>query len=624
MAPSARTKQCPACWSTIDIAETQCPQCDAPLQQTKRGATFIIVLVVVLAAGAAAWGWLQRPDAADPGPRRAAENTPRGTEVEPERRQPGAHVVTQDDPSEAGVNPATRTSPQITVFADETKRPVVLVALADPDPRGGQLHYCVPASHLPTDQGLVDAQGRVLEFTAITWERGTDLVMLAGAAPDPAPVGFTPRPVRDYRNVGGAEALTVITPAGTRHEVHRTNAGYPMRFDAPAPPESVVVDSTDRLVALGTKRGGQPVQALTPWREWWTGRPLAKLQADLRAQDPRLLLVDARQMLDSETATIESVERALEALTRGQRLARDRATLQAFDRTIRFAHQQRIRLLSETNGVRALQQARASLSVLGSDPDILSDATELAMDYGDPRDALAFYNSLLANSADHAAKIGSRIGGKLTSKATQMLRENRNQEAVQLLADGIASFPKRADARMLYARALAQIGDTDSARFHAGEAARLDRSYASQALALNRSTSHRNGRRVTIPIEKNRGSMFAKGSVSGHALTFVVDTGATFTVIPTATATALNLIKRDSPTVEVTTANGVVKARQVVLESLTIAGKITLRGVTAVVMDLPGTTHGKGLLGLNVLRPLNMRIDDRRSQLILTQPGKRR
>ena len=244
------------------------------------------------------------------------------------------------------------------------------------------------------------------------------------------------------------------------------------------------------------------------------------------------------------------------------------------------------------------------------------------MDHGDPRDALVFYQSLLATSADHAAKIRDRIGRKLKAKADRMLSEKRNQETAQLLGEAVRSFPQRADLRMVYARALSKLGDRVAAGFQAGEAARLDKSYVTQARQFTGAT--RKGRRVAIPFNKNAGAIYTTCSASGRDLSFVIDTGASYTVIPSATAKALGLIKRDSPTVDVTTANGVVQARQVVIPTLTIAGKITLQKVGAVVLDLPGNHHGKGLLGLNVLRPLNMQIDDRRSLLILRQPSRRK
>ena len=102
------------------------------------------------------------------------------------------------------------------------------------------------------------------------------------------------------------------------------------------------------------------------------------------------------------------------------------------------------------------------------------------------------------------------------------------------------------------------------------------------------------------------------------------NTGATNTTIPTKVARALNLLNGKNPVAEVATAGGMVKAQQVVLPSLTIADKITFKNVTVLVLDLPGRLSGKGLLGLNVLRELNLQMDSRRGRLILWPGGKGR
>ncbi len=107
-------------------------------------------------------------------------------------------------------------------------------------------------------------------------------------------------------------------------------------------------------------------------------------------------------------------------------------------------------------------------------------------------------------------------------------------------------------------------------------------------------------------------------------MTFVVDTGASFTTIPTGVARALGLLNSSNPKVEITTANGKVMAEQVVLPWILVAGKIKVTNVKAVVLDLAGRLANKGLLGLNVLGRLNMQIDSRRSRLILWQGGGRR
>ena len=46
-------------------------------------------------------------------------------------------------------------------------------------------------------------------------------------------------------------------------------------------------------------------------------------------------------------------------------------------------------------------------------------------------------------------------------------------------------------------------------------------------------------------------------------------------------------------------------------------GSIDVRRVSVLVLDLPGNLSGKGLLGLNVLKKLNMRLDSENARLLL-------
>jgi aspartyl protease family protein len=633
--PSARTKQCPACWSTLDLDEARCPQCDAALKPQGRNKSFIAVLLIVLAAGAAGFWALQRQDAGDAG-KRTGENKQPVVESDPDRGQTQVNVAART-PSEGSGSPAEAIdTPFVQGFGADSRNPVVLVALQHDGPND-QMHFCIPAMRLPTREKVVTADGT--PFTAITWERRSDLVLLLGPRPDPMPEGLVPVSTRDSRTLRKGEELTVVTPDGpAERKVRQTGFGNHMQFTGGIPPICVVVDADGRGLALGVDwsrartpgqpsgSAGLPIHALDPWKDWWNGRPLAEVQKEIRAADPDAILADARALLDSKETTIERAELALEFLTKGQHLARDRVGIAAFDRLIRFAHLQRIRLLSEVSGVRALQQARESLNILGPDPDLLSDAAELAMDFGEPADALSFYQSLLATSSDHAKKIKAKLGRKLRQKVETMLKDRRNQDAARLLADAILSLPERADLRMLYARALSSLGDRVSARIQADQAALLDPSYAADARRYARSSNSasRGSRRVEIPYDKRSSSILVAGSASGQGLSFIVDTGATYTMIPSSIAKALNLLNSKNPVAEVTTAGIVVKAQQVVLPSLTIAGKITVRNVTALVYDMPGNLGDKGLLGLNVLRGLNMQMDSRRGRLILSQPSSKR
>ena len=98
---------------------------------------------------------------------------------------------------------------------------------------------------------------------------------------------------------------------------------------------------------------------------------------------------------------------------------------------------------------------------------------------------------------------------------------------------------------------------------------------------------------------------------------FIVDTGASMVTIPYSTAADLGIIITvRNPRRQVFTANGVVYAPEVVLDSITLEGFET-RNVKALVMDLADRPE-LGLLGLNYLSRFRMDLNTEEGVLFLT------
>ena len=517
----------------------------------------------------------------------------------------------------------------IPVYTEGSARALNLLALI---PAGGssdsrQLHYCLPVALLPTQSPFRDDRGNSIEFTAVTWERTTGMVLLTGPAPDPTPDGFSPLMIGDIRQLGKGDALWALTSRGdTVTDLRVVERGIPLGFDEELPTGSVVLDLEQRALAYVGQSGGLPLHPLAAWLESGSGRPLADLQEEVRANSPALILVDARRLLDSAGVTLESIEQALTLLALGQALARDRSTLESLDELLRFGHLQRIRLLSVIDRTRALDQALESLALFGTHPQIHSDAVLLSLDSGDPDTALDLFGALRAQEPELATQITGRVTPRLRSLAGEWLRGGRDQAALRLLERSVFIFPTDPELRLLYAEALEQFKNSPAARIQAEEAVRLDPSLISRAnryLAV-RTLGRTSRGRVVIPFDSRRNQIVTRGAAGGIDLDFIVDTGASYSTIPSRVARALGLGGSTGKTVRVQTAGGIITAEQVVVPSLTIGGQIEVNNVIAVVLDLPGTLDGKGLLGLNVLGQLNMQIDSQRSRLILNSGRSRR
>lgn len=99
---------------------------------------------------------------------------------------------------------------------------------------------------------------------------------------------------------------------------------------------------------------------------------------------------------------------------------------------------------------------------------------------------------------------------------------------------------------------------------------------------------------------------------------FLVDTGASMVTIPSSTADSLNLETVSGHMGErmVSTAGGMVVAREVLISALEIGGWIEY-DVRALVLDIPGQP-GVGLLGLNYLSRFQMDLRNDEGSLLLT------
>lgn len=123
---------------------------------------------------------------------------------------------------------------------------------------------------------------------------------------------------------------------------------------------------------------------------------------------------------------------------------------------------------------------------------------------------------------------------------------------------------------------------------------------------------------VSIPLEPDAQVAVVAATLNGSTpATLIVDTGATYTVISYDVAGALRInVGENTPVTELQTANGVIRAPVVELESVDVGGMKVSR-VKAAVHDFSTTTAVGGLLGLNFLKHFRVDIDTAKRTLHL-------
>ena len=124
--------------------------------------------------------------------------------------------------------------------------------------------------------------------------------------------------------------------------------------------------------------------------------------------------------------------------------------------------------------------------------------------------------------------------------------------------------------------------------------------------------------KASVPIEKYGQVVIIAATLNGKTpAKFVVDTGASHTMISNAMAKELNInISQNQRTIPFQTANGVIQAPLTSIESITVGG-MEIKNLTAAIHDAIPDPNVSGLLGLNFLTHFKMDIDPQKAVLHL-------
>jgi clan AA aspartic protease (TIGR02281 family) len=124
--------------------------------------------------------------------------------------------------------------------------------------------------------------------------------------------------------------------------------------------------------------------------------------------------------------------------------------------------------------------------------------------------------------------------------------------------------------------------------------------------------------KASIPFEKQGQVVIVEATLNKKtSVKFVVDTGASYTMISSAVAKELDIdTEQNRRTAPFQTANGIIQAPLVSLDSITVGG-MEIRNLTAAVHDVLADSRVAGLLGLNFLSNFRMDIDTQKGVLHL-------
>jgi clan AA aspartic protease (TIGR02281 family) len=197
--------------------------------------------------------------------------------------------------------------------------------------------------------------------------------------------------------------------------------------------------------------------------------------------------------------------------------------------------------------------------------------------------------------------------------------DTRGMEA--RLIEGIQQLPASASLRIELAKLYMRFEAYDDATRLLHAARDLDPALreASQALLDRIDDALKRRDAVIIPIARGSRSIRTEAVIDGgRALPFIVDTGATYTTIPSEMAQALGYDLSRAPQINVATAGGALSVPLIQVQSVSVGG-YSVRNLEVCVIP-SGLGPDFGLLGLNFLRHFKYSMDSARSEFRLERP----
>jgi clan AA aspartic protease (TIGR02281 family) len=121
---------------------------------------------------------------------------------------------------------------------------------------------------------------------------------------------------------------------------------------------------------------------------------------------------------------------------------------------------------------------------------------------------------------------------------------------------------------------------------------------------------------TVAPLHTSASGMYLYATVDGRAMRFVLDTGASYTALSAQAARALGLGYANGPQVMLSTANGIVNAPLVKVNTIDVNGAV-VQQIPVVVLD--STAPFDGLLGMSFLDHFDVAIDRSGNRIRLTR-----
>ena len=207
----------------------------------------------------------------------------------------------------------------------------------------------------------------------------------------------------------------------------------------------------------------------------------------------------------------------------------------------------------------------------------------------------------------------------------RLLNENNNLNALSLFNKLYAKTKDNPEVNLIGIKLLMRLNDfegadyllnniTDSTKYNP-QIAELKKELNKFKEKSERRPINLNETVVSFPVET--GSIQVSAVINDIVVQdFILDTGATLVTLPSSTLEELGIhIMIDSPVHRVSTAGGIILAKEVEVDSINLGG-CTVENLKVLVLDLPGHPD-KGLLGMNFLKHFQVEIDHKKGTITM-------
>ena len=255
---------------------------------------------------------------------------------------------------------------------------------------------------------------------------------------------------------------------------------------------------------------------------------------------------------------------------------------------------------------------------LGDDPARLQLRAEADRQRGDPVQARRALHAAL----DMDPSLADVIRPKLKDLVRSAVEDNgqlSTQEKIQLVETESARDPDDAGYHRLLGQLYYRQGNYDAALDQLTQAVTLNNALQSDLAPMMRNARQRMSTPAltNVPLVSAGDNYLVPVRINGDSqvLNFMLDTGASYTAISAAAADLLGIrIPADAPRMTLDTANGVIKAPLITLNSLGVDGAV-VKEINVTVLDSVGDYDG--LLGGSFLRHFDFDLSQSDQRLVL-------